>query len=50
PSTEVPIGAGCKICNRTSCAQRAFPYLGGRVAVDENAGSSLPYSSTEQSV
>lgn len=48
PSTAVPIGAGCKICNRTSCAQRAFPYLGGRVAVDENAGSSLPYSSAEQ--
>jgi len=50
PSTAVPIGAGCKICNRTSCAQRAFPYLGGRVVVDENAGSSLPYSSTGQPV
>jgi predicted transcriptional regulator len=48
PTTAVPIGAGCKICNRTSCAQRAFPYLGGRVVVDENAGSSLPYSSTGQ--
>jgi XRE family transcriptional regulator, fatty acid utilization regulator len=46
PSTAVPIGAGCKICNRPSCAQRAFPYLGARVVVDENAGSSLPYSST----
>ncbi|MCV6984058.1 XRE family transcriptional regulator [Mycobacterium shinjukuense] len=46
PSTAVPIGAGCKICNRTSCAQRAFPYLGGRVVVDENSGSSLPYSSS----
>ncbi|MGA9490894.1 MAG: short-chain fatty acyl-CoA regulator family protein [Mycobacterium sp.] len=43
-STAVPIGAGCKICNRTVCAQRAFPYLGERVAVDENTGSSLPYS------
>ena len=40
----VPIGAGCKICNRSACAQRAFPYLGGRVVVDENTGSSLPYS------
>jgi XRE family transcriptional regulator, fatty acid utilization regulator len=50
PTTAVPIGAGCKICNRASCAQRAFPYLGGRVVVDENAGSSLPYSSTNQSV
>jgi len=45
PTTAVPIGAGCKICNRPSCAQRAFPYLGGRVVVDENAGSSLPYAS-----
>jgi len=50
PTTAVPIGAGCKICNRASCAQRAFPYLGGRVVVDENAGSSLPYSSTDQAV
>jgi hypothetical protein len=44
PGTAVPIGAGCKICGRPACAQRAFPYLGGRVAVDENSGSSLPYS------
>ena len=50
PTTAVPIGAGCKICNRASCAQRAFPYLGGRVVVDENAGSSLPYSSIDQPV
>ncbi|MGH3633776.1 short-chain fatty acyl-CoA regulator family protein [Mycobacterium sp.] len=44
PTTAVPIGAGCKICNRTACAQRAFPYLGGHVVVDEDTGSSLPYS------
>lgn len=44
PNTAVPIGAGCKICNRSACPQRAFPYLGGRVVVDENSGSSLPYS------
>jgi XRE family transcriptional regulator, fatty acid utilization regulator len=44
PGTAVAIGAGCKICNRSVCAQRAFPYLGERVAVDENTGSSLPYS------
>jgi XRE family transcriptional regulator, fatty acid utilization regulator len=50
PTTAVPIGAGCKICNRSSCAQRAFPYLGGRVVVDEDTGSSLPYSSTGQPV
>jgi XRE family transcriptional regulator, fatty acid utilization regulator len=48
PATAVPIGAGCKICNRSACPQRAFPYLGGRVVVDENTGSSLPYSQTAQ--
>jgi predicted transcriptional regulator/transcriptional regulator with XRE-family HTH domain len=47
--TAVPIGAGCKICNRSACPQRAFPYLGGRVAVDENTGSGLPYSPATQS-
>jgi predicted transcriptional regulator/transcriptional regulator with XRE-family HTH domain len=45
PTTVVPIGAGCKICSREACPQRAFPYLGRRVVVDENAGSGLPYSS-----
>ncbi|ORX05824.1 Cro/Cl family transcriptional regulator [Mycolicibacillus trivialis] len=44
PSTAVPIGAGCKICSRPSCAQRAFPYLGRPVVVDENTSSGLPYS------
>jgi XRE family transcriptional regulator, fatty acid utilization regulator len=48
PSTAVPIGAGCKICNRPACPQRAFPYLGGRVVADENAGSGLPYSPVTQ--
>ena len=47
-STVVPIGAGCKICNRTACPQRAFPYLGGRVDVDENTGSGLPYSPADE--
>jgi XRE family transcriptional regulator, fatty acid utilization regulator len=46
PSTAVPIGAGCKICNRSACPQRAFPYLGGHAVVDENTGSNLPYSPT----
>jgi XRE family transcriptional regulator, fatty acid utilization regulator len=48
PSTVVPIGAGCKICNRPACPQRAFPYLGGRVDVDENTGSGLPYSPADE--
>lgn len=39
----VPIGAGCKICERPACPQRAFPYLGRPVAVDPNASTDLPY-------
>jgi XRE family transcriptional regulator, fatty acid utilization regulator len=42
----VPIGAGCKICNRSACPQRAFPYLGRPVQVDPHISSDLPYSPT----
>jgi predicted transcriptional regulator/transcriptional regulator with XRE-family HTH domain len=39
----VPIGAGCKVCERPNCPQRAFPPIGRRTAVDENERSSTPY-------
>ena len=39
----VPIGAGCKICDRPACSQRAFPYLGHPVSVDPDASTDLPY-------
>jgi XRE family transcriptional regulator, fatty acid utilization regulator len=39
----VPIGAGCKICDRPACPQRAFPYLGHPVYVDPHASTDLPY-------
>lgn len=39
----VPIGAGCKICDRPSCSQRAFPYLGSPVHVDPYLSTDLPY-------
>ncbi|ORW74746.1 Cro/Cl family transcriptional regulator [Mycobacterium saskatchewanense] len=39
----VPIGAGCKICDRPSCPQRAFPYLGRPVRVDPHTSTDLPY-------
>ncbi|MDG4664369.1 short-chain fatty acyl-CoA regulator family protein [Mycobacterium sp. 236(2023)] len=39
----VPIGAGCKICERPACPQRAFPYIGRAVKVDPHASSDLPY-------
>lgn len=43
PTAVVPIGAGCKICDRPACAQRAFPYIGRPVHVDPHASSDLPY-------
>jgi XRE family transcriptional regulator, fatty acid utilization regulator len=39
----VPIGAGCKICGRPACPQRAFPYLGHPVYVDPHSSTDLPY-------
>ncbi|WP_433575908.1 short-chain fatty acyl-CoA regulator family protein [Nocardia brasiliensis] len=43
PGTAVPIGAGCKVCERPACAQRAFPHIGSPLAVDENTSTDLPY-------
>lgn len=39
----VPIGAGCRICDRPACPQRAFPYVGRPVQVDPQTSSNLPY-------
>jgi XRE family transcriptional regulator, fatty acid utilization regulator len=43
PDAAVPIGAGCKICDRPACPQRAFPYIGRPVHVDPHSSSDLPY-------
>lgn len=43
PEAAVPIGAGCKICDRSACPQRAFPYLGRPVVVDRHTSTDLPY-------
>jgi hypothetical protein len=39
----VPIGAGCKVCERPNCPQRAFPAIGRRTAIDENERKFAPY-------
>ncbi|MFD4404803.1 short-chain fatty acyl-CoA regulator family protein [Nocardia sp. NPDC058499] len=39
----VPIGAGGKACERTDCAQRAFPQHGRALAVDEHRAADIPY-------
>lgn len=40
-----PIGAGCRICDRRGCPQRAFPALGKQLQVDENERPREPYAS-----
>ncbi|PNU05703.1 short-chain fatty acyl-CoA regulator family protein [Novosphingobium guangzhouense] len=43
PDTATPIGAGCKVCERPNCLQRAFPPIGRAVTVDENRSTTTPY-------
>ena len=43
PAAATPIGAGCKVCERPACPQRAFPPIGRPVMVDENRSSAIPY-------
>ncbi|MFC9659363.1 short-chain fatty acyl-CoA regulator family protein [Nocardia sp. NPDC127606] len=43
-ATAVPIGAGCKVCERPRCAQRAFPQLGRALRVDGNRAANIPYT------
>ncbi len=38
-----PIGAGCKVCQRDNCPQRAFPAVGSALLVDENSSRFAPY-------
>lgn len=41
--TSVPIGAGCKVCDRPACPQRAFPQLGRGIHIDPTRSDSIPY-------
>ncbi|MFM9377799.1 short-chain fatty acyl-CoA regulator family protein [Gordonia sp. VNK21] len=43
PRTRVPIGAGCKVCARPACPQRAFPLLGHSIRHDETVSAAVPY-------
>lgn len=47
PQAATPIGMGCKVCERTGCLQRAFPFVGRRLDVDENASRFAPYGMVE---
>lgn len=43
PAARTPIGAGCKICERQKCPQRAFPSLYATIQVDEAQTNFAPY-------
>lgn len=38
-----PIGAGCKVCERPACPQRAFPPIGRPLLIDPNRSAVAPY-------
>jgi predicted transcriptional regulator/transcriptional regulator with XRE-family HTH domain len=42
-----PIGMGCKVCERAACPQRAFPFIGRPLDVDENQSRFTPYAVAE---
>lgn len=44
PTAATPIGAGCKVCERLSCAQRAFPPIGRPLTIDETTSAFAPYA------
>ncbi|MEU7151947.1 short-chain fatty acyl-CoA regulator family protein [Streptomyces sp. NPDC045456] len=39
----IPIGMGCRVCERLECPQRAVPPLGRPLAIDENSSTFVPY-------
>ena len=43
PEAATPIGMGCKVCERAACPQRAFPFVGRALEVDENQSRFTPY-------
>lgn len=43
PDAATPIGAGCKVCERPACPQRAFPSIGRPLSVDPNCSRFAPY-------
>lgn len=43
PDAATPIGAGCKVCERPACPQRAFPPIGRVLMIDEDRAASVPY-------
>ncbi|MDO5031901.1 acetate metabolism transcriptional regulator RamB [Corynebacterium sp.] len=42
-SAATPIGAGCRTCPRTNCAQRAFPAINETLTIDAHRSAVAPY-------
>lgn len=42
-ASATPIGAGCRVCERPACPQRAFPPIGRTLTIDENRSRFAPY-------
>jgi XRE family transcriptional regulator, fatty acid utilization regulator len=42
-AAATPIGPGCKTCERSNCPQRAAPPINGRLDLDENRSTFIPY-------
>ncbi|WP_328841332.1 short-chain fatty acyl-CoA regulator family protein [Nakamurella leprariae] len=43
PAAATPIGAGCRVCSRDDCPQRAFPRVGGELDIVETRSTFSPY-------
>jgi predicted transcriptional regulator/DNA-binding XRE family transcriptional regulator len=43
PENATPVGPTCRLCERLDCAERAFPPLAHRLAIDENIRSLSAY-------
>ncbi len=43
PEAATPIGAGCRVCERPACPQRAFPRLGRPLTIEEFQTHFEPY-------
>ena len=44
PEAAVPIGITCRLCERTDCAQRAFPSLQHKLQVDPHVKSHVSFA------
>lgn len=43
PDSATSIGMGCRVCERARCSQRAFPYIGRELDINENESGLFPY-------